>query len=337
MRGYDLAFSRELGARGLLGVSWPTVYGGQGLSAAARLAITEELLRVGAPVAAHWIGERQIGPSILRYGTSRLKTLILPGIARADITFCLGMSETEAGSDLAAVRTRAVRGEAGWMLTGAKVWTTQAHRSTHMYVLARTAVDTPRHGGLTEFVVDMCDERVHIRPILDLAGEHHFNEVVLDQVCVPDHMVIGEVGQGWSQVVDQLSFERGGAERYLSTYPLLSRLIESVRRSPDRAAIERVGSLMSRLISLRRFARSIAADIDAGLSPTVAAAELKLLGTDFEKEVVEVARYVLDVTDAPASDRSMLAEAVLCVPGGSIRGGVSEVLLSLIARSGTTR
>lgn len=332
MRGYDLAISRDLGTHGLLGLSWPTEYGGAGLPAVARLAVTEELLRAGAPIAAHWTAERQIGPAIIHYGNERLKSEILPGIIRADITFSLGMSESEAGSDLAALQTRATQVDGGWSISGKKIWTTHAHRSTHLYVLARTGRGTNHQNGLSEFVVAMDASGIIVQPIYDMAGEHHFNEVFLNEVYVADEFVIGQVGNGWSQVTEQLSFERGGSERYLSTYPLLAELIRVVGKTTDRAATERVGSLIARLLAIRHLAWAVTTEFDAGRAPVTAAAKLKYLGTEFEKEVVETGRYVLDNIDESGA-LGLLDDAVLCSPAGSIRGGASEILLTLIARA----
>ncbi|RJQ82698.1 acyl-CoA dehydrogenase family protein [Amycolatopsis panacis] len=335
--GFDLAFSKALGEQGLVGVTWPAEFGGAGMSSTARLVITEELLRVGAPVAAHWIGERQIGPSILRFGSRELQAEFLPAIMASDVSFCLGMSETEAGSDLAAVRTTARRDGSGWRITGAKVWTTNAHHATHAYVLARTSRGELKHEGLTEFIVDLKAPGVTVRPILDLAGEHHFNEMLFDEVAVPDRWVIGEVGEGWAQVTGQLSFERGGSERFLSTYPLLAETLGHAHRCGDRATIEQVGALAARVTALRSLAWDIAVSIDNGVAPVADAAKLKYLGPAFERDVLTTARYALDV-GGPSDDGTLerlIAEAQVAVPGMSIRGGVSEVLLTLVARSET--
>ncbi|MFG2582405.1 acyl-CoA dehydrogenase family protein [Streptomyces malaysiensis] len=337
VRGFDLSFSRALSAEGLIGVTWPAEFGGSGMPSTARLVITEELLRVGAPVAAHWIGERQIGPSILRFGSRELQDEFLPAITTSEVSFCLGMSETEAGSDLAAVRTTAERDGSGWRINGAKVWTTNAHHATHAYVLARTSRSEIKHEGLTEFIVDMRSPGVTVRPILDLAGEHHFNEVLLDEVAVPSRWVIGEVGEGWSQVTGQLSFERGGSERFLSTYPLLAETLKHAHLSGDRATIEQVGALAARVSALRNLAWNIAVSVDNGVAPVADAAKLKYLGPAFERDVLNTARYAVDVggpSDEGTLER-LISEAQVAIPGMSIRGGVSEVLLTLVARSET--
>jgi len=334
LRGFDLDFSRELAGLGLIGLTWPAEYGGRGLPNVARAAVTEELLRAGAPVAAHWIGDRQIGPSILRHGSERLREEILPGIISADHVFCLGMSEPEAGSDLASVRTFATPDGDGWRVRGRKVWTSGAHRATHAYLLARTERAADRHEGLTEFIVDMDSPGITVSPILDLTGEHHFNEVVFDDVPVPGHRVLGQVGAGWRQVVEQLSFERGGPERFLSSYTLLGELLafagEHGGRAPDGLGELRagLGTLAARLATLRQITWQVATRLDAGQAPVVEAATLKYLGNAFETDVIESSRRAFGA----GAGRPGFREALLASPGFSLRGGAAEVMLSVMAR-----
>jgi alkylation response protein AidB-like acyl-CoA dehydrogenase len=330
MRGHDPQFTAELARHGLIGVSWPGEFGGRDAGSVDRLVVTEELLRAGAPVAAHWIADRQIGPAILRYGSRDLQERFLPVIAAGRITFCLGMSEPESGSDLAAVRTRAVRDGDTFRLTGRKIWTSHAHRSTHAYVLARTGEEGDRHGTLTEFVVDLGSAGIEIRPIYDLSGEHHFNEMVFDQVEVPAANVLGSVGAGWAQVTEQLAFERGGMERVLSTYPLLARIIDEIPDADPRA----LGRLVARLHTLRAMAFRIAQAMDAGRAPVRDAALLKFLGTTFESDVVEFARDTLLLSPDPGAGgiEGLLADGITATPGATLRGGATEVLLGIIAK-----
>jgi alkylation response protein AidB-like acyl-CoA dehydrogenase len=331
MRGHDPAFTTRLAEAGLIGLTWPAELGGRGAGAVDRLVVTEELLRVGAPVAAHWIADRQIGPAILRHGSPELQQAILPRIASGEITFCLGMSESESGSDLAAVRTRAVPVEGGFRLTGRKIWTSHAHRSTHAYVLARTDASGKKHEGLTELVVDLSSDGVEVRPILDLAGEHHFNETVFEDVFVPAGHVIGKVGQGWSQVTEQLAFERGGMERVLSTYPLLAASTDpatGIEESP-----RALGALVARLHTLRAMAYGVATAMDAGEAPVQAAALLKYLGTAFENDVVD---HVRDLVSSPpltgSGPAALLSGGIVAAPGATLRGGATEVLLTIVGR-----
>ncbi|MEW6466770.1 MAG: acyl-CoA dehydrogenase family protein, partial [Pseudomonadota bacterium] len=207
------AFSRRLGEQGWLGMTWPRAYGGGERSALERYVVTEELLAAGAPVGAHWVADRQTGPMLLRYGTEEQRQTFLPRIARGTCFFAIGMSEPDAGSDLSAVRTRAEPVEGGWRLTGRKVWTSFAHEAHAMIVLCRTAPRSEdRHAGLSQLIVELDSPGITLRPILNLAGEHHFNEVVFDGVFVPETRVVGRIGNGWQQVIGELAFERSGPE-----------------------------------------------------------------------------------------------------------------------------
>ena len=328
LRGFEPAFSKRLSEAGLVGLSWPVQFGGGGQSNTTRLAVTEELLRAGAPSAAHWISERQIGPSILRHGSEALKNEILPGIISVDKIFCLGMSEKGAGSDLAAVQTRATKVDGGWLLNGQKIWTGYAHKATHAYVLARSS-DAPRkHQGLSEFIVDM-SENVTVTPILNMAGEHRFNQVDFNNAFVPDGRLLGIEGNGWHQVIEQLSFERGGAERYLSSYLLFAEFLRRTQASGS-SHYELLGSLIQRLAILRRLAFDTAGTLDRGGAPISQAASLKLLGNQFEVDVVDAFRKLIRPEDL--SRTSDYAVGVQSAPGFELRGGSVEVLLSIIAK-----
>ena len=197
----DPEFSRECGRRGYIGMCWPKRYGGHERSALERYVVVEEMLAGGAPVGAHWVADRQSGNQILRHGSERAKQLILPRIAAGECFFGIGMSEPDSGSDLAAVRTKAVRVEGGWSITGTKVWTSFAHYAHYLIALARTeAKDENRHAGLTQFIVDMSRPGISVRPIYNLYGGHDFNEVVFENCFVADDMLVGEVGGGWGMV-----------------------------------------------------------------------------------------------------------------------------------------
>ena len=334
LRSFDPAFSRELAARRLIGITWPRCFGGRGGSNVMRLAVTEELLRAGAPVAAHWIADRQIGPAILRHGSDRLQQEILPGITAGRYLFCLGMSEPGAGSDLAAVRTFATPADGGWRVSGRKVWTSIAQHATHIYLLVRTERRERKHEGLTEFIVDMDSPGITVSPIIDMAGEHHFNEVLLDDVFVPGHRLLGRPAAGWSQVVEQLSFERGGPERVLSTYPLLVSLLAELPGTADPELTGKIGMLAARLAVMRRMCGDVARAMDRGEAPAEQAATLKYLGSQFERDVIEVARPLLGTQQAGPD--TAFGHALLASPGFSIRGGASDVLLSIIARQERT-
>ncbi|MFE7421094.1 acyl-CoA dehydrogenase family protein [Rhodococcus sp. NPDC057529] len=329
MRGFDPEFSAALAEQGLIGLTWPVEYGGAGRRNVDRLAATEELLRAGAPVAAHWMADRQIGPAVLRHGSEELRRELLPDMLAAKSVYCLGMSEPEAGSDLAAVRTTGREAPDGtFVIRGRKVWTTNAHRASHIYVLARTDPAERKHDGLSEFIIDMTSPGISVSPIPDLAGQHHFNEVVFDDVVVPAHRIVGRRGNGWKQVVEQLSFERGGPERVLSSYPLLDQILAD-NKTADESFDEEIGRIVARLAVLRRLANRVARRMDEGAAPVQEAATLKLLGNGFEQDLVDLARRVSAGSVGPDT---LVGQALMAMPGFTIRGGAADVMLSLIAR-----
>jgi len=338
--GWDEDFSRRLGTRGWLGMTIPVGYGGQGRSALERYVVTEELLAAGAPVAAHWIADRQTAPALLRYGTERQKERYLPGIARGECYVALGLSEPDAGSDLAGVRTRAAKVPGGWELTGTKVWTTGGHHAHVITVLARSgpADGRNRRAGLSQFIVNLPDPAVRVRPIRLMSGEHHFNEVVLDGVFIPDDMVLGEPGEGWRQVTAELAFERSGPERFLSTFPLLDCLVRQLAEQSAAAgpadAIA-LGEIVARVWTLRQMSLAVAGALARGDAPEVAAALVKDLGTRLENEVIDVARRLARVEAAPAAPGlpGLLAGAVMYSPGFTLRGGTNEILRGVVARA----
>jgi alkylation response protein AidB-like acyl-CoA dehydrogenase len=335
---YSPEFSRKLAARGWVGMAIPTAYGGHGRSAVERFIVTEELLAAGAPVAAHWVADRQTAPTLLAFGTEQQKRRFLPAIAAGTCCFSIGMSEREAGSDLASVQTTASRSPDGWRLDGTKMWTGGAHRNDYFVVLCRTSPPgDDRHRGLSQLIVDLRSPGLTVTPIRMLNGAHLFNEVRLDGVLVPDDMVLGNLGEGWQQVTSELAYERSGPDRYLSSFKVLEAYLEQRARPPVPAhAEETVGRLAARLWAIRQLSLSIARAIDEGRSPAVQGSIVKDLGTTFEQEVVaalgELADEELD-PDAGDLFESLLAESVLMAPSYTIRGGTTEVLRTVSARA----
>ena len=340
LSGADPSFSRKLGQQGWLGMTWPKKYGGHERSAMERYAVTEELLAVGAPVAAHWIADRQSGPNLLKFGTEKQRMAILPRIAAGECFFVIGMSEPDSGSDLASIRTKAARNADGdWVVNGQKIWTSQAHAAHYGIVLVRTSPqgDGPRgrHEGLSQLLVDLSLPGVTINPIRILDGGADFNEVFLEDVVVPGDMLLGEEGNGWHQVTAELAFERSGPERFLSTYPLVAEFGRRVAASPDPVAVAALGRISARLIALRQMSLRIAAALDRGELPNIPAALVKDVGTTFESDVIDEIRRAIDVTpslDSPDPLARALAEAQLHAPGYTLRGGTTEILRGIVAR-----
>ena len=337
---WDEAFSARLGDAGFLGLTIPPEYGGQGLGHLHRYVVTEELLAAGAPVAAHWIADRQVGPGLLSYGTEEQRQRILPRIAAGRYFSAIGMSEPQAGSDLAAAAMKAVRTDGGWILTGKKVWTSGAHLAHQVVVLARTRpLDTAhRHAGFSQFIVPTDSPGLEISPIVLLTGEHHFNEIAFDEVFIDDNNLLGAEGDGWRLVTAELSFERSGPERILSTAPMITALVRLLagQKNLDDHAAAAVGDLLARLISLRQLSVSVARALADGRPQINEAALVKDLGTRFEQESVQLAADLLSYVDTGAPGRAAVADLVevagLHAPMFTLRGGTNEVLRGMVAK-----
>lgn len=337
---WDEAFSARLGDAGFLGLTIPPEYGGQGLGHLHRYVVTEELLAAGAPVAAHWIADRQVGPGLLSYGTEEQRQRILPRIAAGRYFSAIGMSEPQAGSDLAAAAMKAVRTDGGWILSGKKVWTSGAHLAHQVVVLARTRpLDTAhRHAGFSQFIVPTDSPGLEISPIVLLTGEHHFNEIAFDEVFIDDNNLLGAEGDGWRQVTAELSFERSGPERILSTAPMITALVRLLagQKNLDDHAAAAVGDLLARLISLRQLSVSVARALADGRPQINEAALVKDLGTRFEQESVQLAADLLSYVDTDAPGRAAVADLVevagLHAPMFTLRGGTNEVLRGMVAK-----
>ena len=330
---FDADFSRRLGSHGFLGMTFPKQYGGQGKTALERYVVVEELLAAGAPVAAHWMADRQSGPLLLRFGSEHLRATFLPRIARGEAYFCIGMSEPDTGSDLASVRTTAERVAGGFRVNGTKLWGTHVTRSPHMIALVRTAKGlAQKHAGLSQLLIDLDGPGITVRPILDLLGHDHFGEVTFEDAFVPEERLIGTEGAGWQQVVAELGLERSGPERFLSSFELV-RQLAAVASEPEHQIV--LGTLCARLSVLRRMSLSVAARLSRGEEVGVQAALVKELGTTFEQSLPHV---IHDLLGTPAirhgGDALMQTHAVISqlAPSYSLRGGTREILRGIIAK-----
>lgn len=335
-QGFSAEFSRALGEAGFLGLTLPKAYGGQGKGPFARFVAVEELLTAGAPVAAHWIADRQSAPLLLNFGTEAQRQKHIPAICRGEQFFCIGMSEPGSGSDLASVRTRADRTEKGWVVNGQKIWTTNAMHSDYMIALLRTSgTSADRQAGLSQLIIDLKAPGVTVRPIVDLTGDAHFAEVFFENVELGEDALVGQEGEGWNQVVAELAFERSGPERIYSSVVLLDAWIshmQAVGRS-DAAAL--VGRLTAELATLRAMSIACTARLVAGESPVVEASIVKDRGTGFEQELPQVIADDLAAhPDEPISTElyRTLLYVTHIAPSFSLRGGTREILRGIIAR-----
>jgi alkylation response protein AidB-like acyl-CoA dehydrogenase len=335
---YDTEFSRKLGAQGWIGLTWPKRYGGQERSSIERYVLLEELLAAGAPVGAHWIADRQSGPALLKFGTESQRSQYLPGMARGETYCCIGMSEPNAGSDLASVRTRAEKLPDGrWKINGQKTWTTNAQNCRLIIALVRTGAfnEKARQTGLSQFLIELDTPGISVRPIVDLVGTSHFNEVFFEDVVVGPESLLGVEGGGWSQVTGELSLERSGPERYMSSLALFLELLRVAGPDPVESVRQVIGRVAAEIWTLRQMSLSVAGRLSEGKDPAVEAAIVKDLGNSFEQALPMLVQSIADHTvyleDGSAFTRT-LGLLLQTSPSFSLRGGTREILRGIIAR-----
>lgn len=321
--GFDRDFSRELGRRGWLGMTWPVELGGGGRTPLERFLVTEALVATGAPVAATWVGDRQIGPTLLAYGSEAQRRKYLPAMIAGEVTWCIGMSEPDAGSDLASIRTRATREGDAYVIDGNKVWTSFAADAEHCYLIARTGEPGRGHGGLSEFVVDMDTPGVRTRRIVESTGDANFCEVEFDGVRVPVANLVGTPDQSWSQLMAQLAHERAGIDRLVSNRALY----EHARAVADMSD-PRVRAELARLESGYRVGRLMVLREVLGQAPRGFSAATKTFCTEHEQRVAE---FAARVAGAHAMLESREARACVYAPAYTIQGGTSAVLRNVLA------
>jgi alkylation response protein AidB-like acyl-CoA dehydrogenase len=314
--GHDRAFALELGARGWLGMTWPVEHGGGGRSPLERFVVFEGLISAGAPVAAAWFADRQMGPSLLQFGTDEQRARWLPGIIAGSSMWCIGMSEPDAGSNVAGIRTRAEPDGDEWVVNGQKIWTSGAADADWCYLIARTDPDAKPREGLSEFVVDMRSPGVSVKPIVDMTGNRHFCEVFFEDVRVPAAHLVGEPNGSFRQVMRQMEHERGGIDRLVSNrrlyddvVPLADTADPLVRQ--EIAAIES-GYRIGRLLVLRE---------TLGQAPKQFSAATKTFCTELEQRIAGFCGRVL-------GPRALLSE-----PGPSGRGSGIDGLSRRVSRN----
>jgi len=334
--GFDIGFSKRLGSRGWLGMTIPAEYGGAGRTPVEQFVVAEELLAARAPIGAHHAAERQTAPMLLRFGTEDQRRRFLPQIAAGTAGFALGMSEPDSGSDLASVRTRATPDGDGWRVSGTKVWTSWADRVGHAVVLCRTSSEETKHAGLSQLIVDLRAPGVDVRPIRTLDGTAHFCEVILDDVTVPGDMVLGNIGDGWKQIGSELAYERGGPDRWLSTFAVYAALVRAAPDLEPEAGVA-IGRCAAWYRVLHTLSYGIARAVTEGREPAVEAAAVKDLGTVFEQRVVSLAREFAADRSAegrpvPAELAAAVRDFTLLASGYTIRGGSTEVLRTIVSR-----
>jgi alkylation response protein AidB-like acyl-CoA dehydrogenase len=342
---YDPEFTKRVAAKGWIGLTWPEEYGGRGRSFIDRLIVTEEMLRYGAPAACHWFADRQIGGAIVHYGTDEQKKEILPKILKGEAYVGLGMSEPEAGSDLASLKTRAAEDGDDYIIDGQKVWTSGGSHMNMIYLVARTDTEVAKHKGISEFLFETSLPGITVRPIEDITGGVHFNEVFFDGVRVPKKCLIPEKNRGFYQVVNQLDYERSGMERLMANYPLLEALIQYVKETErngrplaeDPIVRSRIAQLKIELEIGRLHMYRVAVVMDEGRAPNWESSMSKAYGTAFEQRLAGAAIEIAGLYGQLSPDskwvpmQGMAYHSYLSSKGYSLQAGSSEVLKNILA------
>jgi alkylation response protein AidB-like acyl-CoA dehydrogenase len=342
---YDPEFTKRVAANGWIGLTWPKEYGGQGQSAVDRLILTEEMLRYGAPAACHWFADRQIGGSILKYGTEQQKRELLPQIIKGEMYVGLGMSEPEAGSDLASLKTQAIKQGDHYIVNGQKTWTSGGTNMNYLYLLARTDPNVPKHRGLSEFIIPKNLQGVTTSPLHDITGNEAWNEVFFENVKVPQECLIGKENEGWRQVMEQLAYERSGMERLMANYPVLEGITKFVKETKlNGKPLFQDPLIRDKLVNLkvefevgRLFMYRVAMVIDEGRSPEWEASMSKAYSTTFEQRLAAVGLEILGLYGqlTPQSKwvklDGLAYHSYLSSKGYSLQAGTTEILKNILA------
>lgn len=331
LRGVDHEFPQIMAKHGWLGMCLPTEWGGGGRPPIERFAVVEALISEGAPLASAWFADRQIGPTLLQFGTDEQRRRFLPDIIAGTSAWCVGMSEPDAGSDVASLRTRADRDgaadDADWIVNGAKVWTSGAGESDWCYLIARTDQDAAPHAGLSEFIVDLHAPGVEVRPIRDMTDDHHFCEVVFTDVRVPHDMLVGNLNGAFKQIMRQMEHERGGIDRLVSNRRLYLDAAEAARSDGRLAADPILRQEFARLEGGYRIGRSLVLREVLGQAPPGFSAVTKTWCTEFEQRVAE---FCVSVAGPGAMIWGRTARNICYAPGYTIMGGTTQILRNII-------
>jgi alkylation response protein AidB-like acyl-CoA dehydrogenase len=322
INGYSKEFAREMGARGWIGMTWPTAFGGGGRPPIERLIIGEELIAAGAPIAAMWFADRQMGPALMTHGTPDQQAEFLPGILSGETTWCIGMSEPNSGSDLASLTTSARRDGDEWVINGQKIWTSFGAVADYCYLICRTTTEGPPHAGISEIIVPMSTPGIEVRPIKDMTTNRHFCEVFYTDVRVPIENLVGVEGGAFKQTMAQLEHERGGIDRFVSNYALFQLAVERADTSDplirqEIAALE-INYRVGRILVLREVLKQ---------APKGFSAATKCFGTEHQ---VRVSDFVARVFGADAMLWDDVTQGITYAPGYTIMGGTSNVMRNIL-------
>ncbi|MGD9700838.1 MAG: acyl-CoA dehydrogenase family protein [Acidimicrobiia bacterium] len=322
INGFSKEFAAELAARGWIGMTWPSEFGGAGRPPIDRLIVAEELISAGAPIGAMWFADRQMGPTLIAYGTPEQQAAFLPGILAGETTWCIGMSEPDAGSDLASLTCSARRDGDEWVINGQKIWTSFGAVADYCYLICRTSADGPPHAGISEIVVPMDSPGIEVRPITDMTANRHFCEVFYTDVRVPVTNLVGTEGGAFKQTMRQLEHERGGIDRLVSNHALY-------RSALDRADLTDplLRQEVAALESAYRIGRILVVREVLRQAPAGFSAATKCFCTEHEWRV---AQFVSRVLGADATLWSPITAGLCYAPGYTIMGGTSNVLRNIL-------
>jgi alkylation response protein AidB-like acyl-CoA dehydrogenase len=327
-------WQRALHAGGWAGISWPAEYGGRGASLIEQAIFSEEMGRAKAPRPANVLGLVMGGPVVIAHGTTEQKERYLEPILSAEEIWCQGFSEPEAGSDLAALKTRAVKDDGGWRITGQKVWTSFAQYAKWCMLVARTDPEAPKHKGLTYFLLDMEQDEVEVRPLRQITGEAEFNELFFEGAWIPDENVVGGIGNGWNVAITTLMNERAGlgASAALGLRIGLSELIDMINEAGlcDHPGVrEHVAKLRIGIEALRLGAlRTLTATMKTGI-PGPEGSISKWEWADLNQDMTAFATDVLGVEGLAWGEE--WSHRFLRSQANSIEGGTTDVLKNIVA------
>ena len=346
----SMEFSKEVAKNGLIGIAWPKEHGGRGMGYVDRVIMLEEMFRAGAPVAYHFMADRQVAPGIIHFGSDFLKKEFLSKIRNAEVCFCLLFSEPDAGSDLANCRTTAVEEGDYYIVNGQKVWTSNGHIADYGWALVKTNLDpaVSRYNAFSEMVIDMKSPGVTVRPLINSAGAHSFNEVYFDNVKVPKEYLVGTKDNGFRQIMTNLDFERAGIERLMQNSLTLDSLKDYVKTndkggkplSQDPLIRDSIAKLEIEFEVGKLFIYYVASLLDKGKIPSYEAAMGKTFCTLYEAKLADVATTLMGLPgllmpgspEAPCN--GMACEDYLWSPSYTLQGGVVEVLKNIVAQRG---
>ena len=322
INGFSKEFAGRLAELGWIGMTWPTEFGGGGQPPINRLIIGEELISAGAPIAAIWFADRQMGPTLIKFGTPDQQAEFLPGILAGETTWCIGMSEPDSGSDLASLTTSAERDGDDFIINGQKIWTSFGDSADYCYLICRTDSSGPPHRGISEVIVPMDAPGIEVRPITDMTTNRHFCEVFFSDVRVPVANLVGVEGNAFKQTMAQLEHERGGIDRLVSNRALYELAKERADRSDplvrqEMAALE-TGYRLGRILVTREVLRQ---------APAGFSAATKCFCTEHQWRV---AQFVAATYGAEAMLWNDVTHGYVYAPGYTIMGGTSNIMRNLL-------